>query len=201
MHECMVSGGPCLHVAHGVIMLFVYVVSCMRYAWVVWSSSAGYFKWMLWGISHSLSDSKCKAILPQVCIKVYIIPKFGVSKFINLLSFYSRLSHTCSCSLTWPAKEPSWSETYLDCTLIYGQKLPFLFIRDVVIISRLFLSQFFFDQRFFFMCETFFPLGIVAAYPKTVYSLVHNYVFIGPSLLILVVASFVSAVGELFIWM
>ena len=68
-------------------------VCCKLYRWVVWSSSAGYSKWMPWGSSHSLSDSKCRAILLQVCIKVILVCPS------SLLSFCSCLSHTCSCSL------------------------------------------------------------------------------------------------------
>ena len=81
----MVSGGPSLHVACGVIMLFVYVVSCMhgRFDPVLLGISSGCV-----GVVVTLSATqKCRVLLPQVCIKVYqnlVCP----SSFIVLLFLF-----------------------------------------------------------------------------------------------------------------
>ena len=89
----MVSRGPCLDVACGVIMLFVYVVSCMhgRFDPVLLGISSGCF-----GVVVTLSATQqCRAILPQVCIKAYI-PKFGVSKLIYCPSLLVGATHAAA---------------------------------------------------------------------------------------------------------
>ena len=107
---------------------YVVCLCCKLHAWAVWSSSAGYFKWMRWGSSHSLSDSKVQSNFTP-----------GMSKYtkiwcvqVHLLSFSSCSGHTYSCSLI---QQRNGVDQRPICTAqLYGQKPFFLFIRDVVII-------------------------------------------------------------------
>ena len=89
----MVSGGPCLHLACGVITLFVYVASCMhgQFDPVLLGISSGCF-----GVVVSLSVTrKHRAILSEVRIKVHI-PKFGVSKFIYCPSLLAQATYAAA---------------------------------------------------------------------------------------------------------
>ena len=176
-------------------MLFVYVVSCMhgRFDPVLLGISSGCF-----GVVVTLSATqKCRAILSQVCIKVYNYTKIWCVQ-VHLLSS-SCSSHTCSCSLIWQRNRVDQRPI---CTAhLYGQKLFFWFIRDVVIIFHFQafpLSQFFLGQRFF-VCERFFPLGIVGRIPYNCVQSGTQLCFHWPILLILAVAiSFFSICGLLF---
>ena len=97
----------------------------------------------------------------MLCIKVYI-PKFGVSKLVHLLSFCSCLSHTCSCSLIWQRSRVNQRPISLDCTVVWTKSLFFFVYQgccNYFHFWALHLSQFFLDQRFFCVCERFFPLG------------------------------------------
>ena len=138
----------------------------MLHAWAVWSSSAGYFKWILW-VVIVFSVTSIRLVVQsnffQVCI-------FCMSKFTLLspICFYVRVTHAA------PVQSVKGTEPISDLPGLHcqhwrsnGQKLPFLIFRDNVIIflSGLFpLSQFFPGLRFF-VCETFFSLGIVGHIP------------------------------------
>ena len=133
------------------------VCLCCMHGW--FGSAGGYLKWMLWAVV-TLGDSysQFRAVFPK-----YVHGCYNISVHL--------LAHVCFVWVSYAAQRQLADGTEIYLTRLdlqsNGQNSPLFYYQGCCnsFSFRAFpLSQFFLNQRFF-MCERFFPMGIVGRIP------------------------------------
>ena len=135
------------------------VCLCCMHGW--FGSAGGYLKWMLWAVV-TLGDScsQFRAVFPK-----YVHGCYNKCISVHLLA------HVCFVWVSYAAQRQLADGTEIYLTRLdlqsNGQNSPLFYYQGCCnsFSFRAFpLSQFFLNQRFF-MCERFFPMGIVGRIP------------------------------------